>query len=224
MRFDELLGDGEPEPGAARLGGLVEAVEDAAERVRRDTRARVGDDEHNLTVVLARVDAHPAAPRRIAKRVRDEVREDLPSADRIGVREREVRRRIGVKRDPGLLGLRLERRDRFLRERREIGRLAMERECAGLGERERPQILDEPRKHLRLVEDREEMLFVGRVHPVDECLEVSLDDRERGAQLVADIGEQAPPLLLARTKAAGHRVEGACERASFTWTALVDAR
>ena len=30
VRFDELLGDGEPQPGAARLGRLVEAVEDTA--------------------------------------------------------------------------------------------------------------------------------------------------------------------------------------------------
>src|SRR2546425_9884600 len=68
------------------------------------------------------------------------------------------------------------------------------------------------------------MCLVGGMDAVDERLEVAPHDREGGPELVADIGEQAPPLLLTRTQAAGHRVERARERARFARATLVDAR
>ena len=50
----------------------------------------------------------------------------------------------------------------------------MERESARLGERQRAQILDEARQHLRLIEDRDEVRFVGGVNAIDERFEVAL--------------------------------------------------
>ena len=67
-----------------------------------------------------------------------------------------------------------------------VGRLAVERERPGLGQGERPQVVDQPGQHARLVEDDREMRRVGRVDAVDDRLEVALDDGQRRPQLVAD--------------------------------------
>ena len=47
-------------------------------------------------------------------------------------------------------------------------------ERARLRERKRPQVLNQAREDLRFIEDREQMLFIGRVHAVDHRLEISL--------------------------------------------------
>ena len=52
---------------------------------------------------------------------------------------------------------------------------------------------------------------IGWVDAVDHRLEVAGDDREGRPQLVADVGEQRPSLLLVRFEARGHRVEPAGE-------------
>ena len=49
---------------------------------------------------------------------------------------------------------------------REVDRLAPQGEAAGLDERERPQILDQPVERPDLVEDGREVLGVGRVDAV----------------------------------------------------------
>ena len=51
----------------------------------------------------------------------------------------------------------------------------------------------------------------GRVDAVDDRLEVAGDDRQRRAQLVADVGEQVAALLLVGLQAGGHGVEAAGE-------------
>src|SRR5207244_5197623 len=69
--------DGEAEPRGAdrpRLA-LREPLEDALALVRRDARAAVGDDYPYLAVVRGRLDRHPSAARRVAERVRHQVRE-----------------------------------------------------------------------------------------------------------------------------------------------------
>ena len=78
----------------------------------------------------------------------------------------------------------------------------------GLGQGERPQVVDQPAEDARLVEDRApRCVRVGRIDAVDDRLEVALDDGQRRPQLVADVGEQRPALALVGLEPLGHRVE-----------------
>ena len=52
------------------------------------------------------------------------------------------------------------------------------------------------------------MLLVEGMDAVDHRLEVALDDRERRAQLVGDVGEKTPALVVARLEPRRHLVEG----------------
>src|SRR5207302_2481882 len=75
--LDDVADDGEAEPRGAdrpRLA-LHEPLEDALALVRRDARAAVGDDDPYLAAVRGRLDGHPSAARRVAERVRHQVRE-----------------------------------------------------------------------------------------------------------------------------------------------------
>ena len=51
----------------------------------------------------------------------------------------------GIEHDPRGIGLRAEGRDRVGQQLRDVRRLAMERERAGLGERQRAEVIDEER-------------------------------------------------------------------------------
>ena len=87
----------------------------------------------------------------------------------------------------------------------------MEGQGPGLGQGDRPEVLDEPAEDQCLVEDRREVLRVGRVDPVDDRLDVAANDRQGRAQLMAHIGEQRAPLAFVRLEALGHRVEACRE-------------
>ncbi len=58
-----------------------------------------------------------------------------------------------------------------------IGRFAVQRQRAGLGERHRAQVIDEPLHDAGLLEDRGEVRLVGRVDAIDHRLEVPGDHR-----------------------------------------------
>ena len=104
----------------------------------------------------------------------------------IDVEERQVVVERRRQPDPGGLRGRPEvpRPRRPSRIERSVG-LPMERQAAGLGQRDGPEIVDEPSQDLRLVEDRGEVLLVGRVDSVEDRLDVALNDRQRRPQLVA---------------------------------------
>ena len=116
-----------------------------------------------------------------------------------------------VDRDRGGLGGRTEGARHVGDEQVGVGRLRVERQHARLRERDRAQVVDEPLEDARLVEDRGEVRRVCRVDTVDDRLEVAGDDRQRRPQLVADVRQQAPALLLVRLQPGGHGVEAAGE-------------
>ena len=76
--LDEAAGDRQPQPGPARIGRLREPVEDVGQEGRVDPGAGVGDrdlDAPRLAAALDRAaDGDRPAGRRVADRVRDEVR------------------------------------------------------------------------------------------------------------------------------------------------------
>ena len=88
----------------------------------------------------------------------------------------------------------------------------MERQAARFRERQRPQVVDKPRQHPRLVEDRGEVRLIRWVDAVEQRLEVALDDAQRRSELVADVGEERAPLALIRVEPLRHRVEVADQR------------
>ena len=106
---------------------------------------------------------------------------------------------------------------------RQVGGLPVERQRAGLGQAERPQVLDQAGEHAGLLEDRAEMLLrrPGRRHR--RSLRVALDDAEWRAQLVADLGEQPSALHLVDLEARRHGVERA-HRSRSSPRAAVDLR
>jgi len=141
----------------------------------------------------AHLDAHGAAGRRVAQRVRDEVREDLPDADRVGV-DRGGALGARAERDAGALRLIGERPRDVTRDRLQLDRLPVQRERAALGQREGAQVVDEPGEHLRLLEEHRDVLAIDRSHAIEERLDVALHDRERRPQLVGHVGEELLPL------------------------------
>jgi len=65
-----------------------------------------------------------------------------------------------------------------------------------------------------------EVLPIGRVHPVEQRLDVALDHGERGPQLMRHVGQRRLALLLHLLESAAHRVERAGQRADFARTLL----
>ena len=91
--------------------------------------------------------------------------------------------------------------------------LGVEGERAGLGERQRAQVVDQAAQDPGLLEDQREVVGVGRIDAVEDRLEVALDHGERRPELVADLGQQRPALALVGLESSGHRVEPAGELA-----------
>ena len=98
-------------------------------------------------------------------------------------------------------------------ERDDVGGLALERQRAGIRQRQRPQILDQPRQHMRFLEQLRELPIVARIDAVEQTFEAALQDRQRRAQLVRDVGHQVAPQAVGVLQPLGHRVERACARA-----------
>ena len=150
----------------------------------------------------------PAAARRVADRVRDEVRQDLPDPDGIDVEEGQVGGRLDDEIDAGLGGGRRERGGRLAEQDVRVGRLPMEGQGARLRERDRPEVVDEALQDVRLLDEPGQVGLVGGMDAVGDGLEVAAEHGQRRSQLVAHVGEQRPPLLLVRLESRGHRVEG----------------
>ena len=93
----------------------------------------------------------------------------------------------------------------------------MELERAGLRQGHGPQVVDEALHDARLLEDRAQMLGVGRVDAIDHRLEVAGDDGQRRPELVADVGEERSTLPLIDLEPLDHRVEPMDELADRSW-------
>ena len=99
-------------------------------------------------------DRDPATGRRVAEGVGDEVGEDLADPDRVDVEDRQIPLDGGVELDARRGRGRLERAHDVADEDVGIGRFAVEGERPGLGQRQRPQVVDQPAEDPRLVEDQ----------------------------------------------------------------------
>ena len=96
----------------------------------------------------------------------------------------------------------------------------MERQRTGLGEGDGPKVVDQPVDEQRLVPERREVRVVARAKPIEHALEPAPDDRQRGSQLVADVGEKCPAALVRRCEALREGVERMGRRSKLTRPAL----
>ena len=106
----------------------------------------------------------------------------------------------------------------LMKDARQTG-LPVELQRAGLDRRQRLQVIEEARHLRRFLEQRRELAVIARVDAVDHALDVAADDRQRISQLMRDVGQQHPPLLLVGLEPVGHRVEGE-HQATHRWRAV----
>ena len=218
MRLDQVLRDRQAEPGAAGVGRPGEPVEDAVGDLGRQARAPVAD----LDPGRVRIPSPASAPivdralRAGCSGARSRRGSRGPRGSGSGRRRRAAGRRpsrsgtSSVDRRPARLGDRRERAgdvgDEQRRGRSARGGAAAcpasDRATVRRSSISRPSTRVSSRIAARCV-------GVGRVDAVDERLDVALDHRQRGAQLVADVGQQRAALALVGLEPGGHRVEAA---------------
>ena len=100
VRFDQLAGDGQTQPGAAHCQGravlaAIELLEDPLAVFGGDTRAVVDNLNFDLVANHAGADADLGARCRIARRVRQQVVHHLPESVQVGGHGRQGRRQLG---------------------------------------------------------------------------------------------------------------------------------
>ena len=197
MQLDELLDQRQPDAAAlvrARAGVLdaVEPLEQAGHLAGGDADAGVGHRDHRVAALRAHGDPDTAVEgelQRVAEQVQDHL---LPHAavevDRIGQR-RAVHREVkagpvhGGPEDAGKLGRHL----------RDVGRLVARLHPPGLDPGEVEQGVDQPAQPQPVAADDLELLAHLRAGVGQQPLEFLRgphDQRQRGAELVADVGEE----------------------------------
>jgi len=182
--------DGKSQSGAARLVGFRESVEQVRKNLGCDAWSPIDDREHDSVAPALTGDHDVATCRCVAQSVGDEVAEHLADPQRVELDQRQIIRRLDSQPHTGLGRQRLERGGDFLGEDREVGRLEMEGKGAGLRKGQRSEILGRARSAIRISSTAAgQMGFIGRVDAVDHRFELALQDRQRSAQLVADIGQ-----------------------------------
>ena len=77
----------------------------------------------------------------------------------------------------------------------------------GVGGRQGLQVADHARQPQHLVAQRGQLVRGGLGDPVEQCLVPGLQHRDRGAQLVGDVGDQVPAQLFLPVPRVGHLVE-----------------
>ncbi len=177
----------------ARLVGAPEALEHVPELVGGDSRPGIGDSHANLVAGFLSGDLDPSALRGVSHRVREQVRQHLPDAVRVDRDDDGRRREVQVECHALCLGDGVAACGESAQGRCEVCRLAPEDEFAGVGKRERPQVVDEVLEEQGLILERGDLGLCQRVQAVQEGLEVGLQNGERVAQLVRDVGNQPTP-------------------------------
>src|SRR3954468_1901974 len=211
-RFDELLDDREPDPGAAsasvaRFLHPVEALEDVWQVVGGNGLAGVRHRHDDVVATTLGRDGDRASGLRVADGVLEQVRQDLGETVRVGAggdRSRDLGTKLEACRRSARSGEIDGRPDRVREIDLTLGRLGRARIARGeLVERSR-----QPDETVRLLPQRFEGRPVRRDHAVAEGLEIALQVGQGRPELVRCVGDElaSHPLLLFET--GRHLVEG----------------
>jgi hypothetical protein len=77
------------------------------------------------------------------------------------------------------------------------------------------QVVDQMTQPPGLLQKRRQVVVVTRMDPVHLSLDLTLQHGQRVPQLVGDVGQEAPPLLLVGGQPGRHLVEGLGEEAQL---------
>ncbi len=159
----------------------------------------------------------------MTQRVLEQVAKDLTEPHRVDVDHRQIGGDIGRQLDPVFIRSAPVDRHDVIDQGSRRERLTMQYQCTGFGCRQRAQVLQEAREDIRFVEQSSQVLRVGRVQPVEHGLGVAADHRERGPQLVCEVGQQLPAPGFVVLQAVGHAIERIGESSVITTTPWFDA-
>src|SRR5688500_12807749 len=194
VRLDDLLRDGEPEPGARHrsrslIVRLIELLEDVRQLLRRDPGARVTHLDLHVMVRWGRGQLHGAARWSELEGVREQVAHDF--VDAIGIPLYFLGKPI-AHRDPeldaALYGQHVEGALELVEQGGEMDRARLDAPAARLESRHVQQLSGQPRERAPLRLDRREDLGLfareRSVYAVLHELKVAQDDVDRRLQLV----------------------------------------
>ncbi len=217
VELDDLLGDGQAQPGAAVVGGPARVqTREALERPRpvlgRDPRPLVAHPQPDaLSPGRGRQHHQPsggAVPHRVVQQVGEDLREQVG----IGAHAQPLRDLAARHHPlPGHDGL----PQGLLAQLAQLDVLTLDQPGPGLQAGQVEQLRDQPAQPLGLGERGAEGDGIGVGDPVDHVLQHRPERGDRRTELVADVGHQLPALPVHLAQVGGHRVEGAGELADL---------
>ena len=103
--------------------------------------------------------------------------------------------------------------DRVGHQRRGMGALVVQGQAAGVGQGQGVEVVDQAAQHLGLLQQRPQVTLVPGVDAVDLGLDAALQDGQGRAQLVGDVGQEPPSLLLRGGQPGRDVVDGVAQQA-----------
>ena len=187
------------------MSAAPEPVEDAGQFVGGDAGAGVGDGQHRVRPGGPGRDGDVAARRGELQRVGQQVGDDLVQPARVGVDA--GRREPSLQGDPGRLELPGQAVGGGGGQAGQVAGAPGQVQGGGVGGGQVLQVADHAGQPQHLIAQRRQLVRGGLGDPVEQGLVPGLQDRDRGAQLVRDVGDQVAAQLVLPVQGVGHLVE-----------------
>src|SRR6266849_4249419 len=198
MHFDDVLGDGEAQAGAAELAGArsvdaIEALEDARLVGGGDANAGIGDGEDDFGAAGLGADRDLAARERVLRGVVEQILQDFREAATVaGDVGHAVEGRDGNG-DFSFGGAMARGFHAGFDKLRDADAADFELQAVGVHFREHEQVFGEAREAARMLDDNFEKApaMLRIVHgPGEQRFREALNGGERGAKFVGDVGDE----------------------------------
>ena len=200
MELHDALRDRQAEPGvripSMRVSGPVEVVEDAGKMLGGDARSTVGDRHPHRVPIGCDQDPDRSAVRRMRERVVDQVLEHALDEGDVRLDHRQPLAGVDVDGRATVLRLQLELLRDVADELGQRDRLAFGGLLARIELRKLEQVPDEAAQPLALAEGHREIVLPlgpAKLRVLElQRLDVAMQRRERGAQIVGDVRHHLP--------------------------------
>ncbi len=176
--------------------------------LRRHARAGVGDRDRNLTIPMRHVDRHAPARRGMAQTVIQQVAQYLGHPLRVHPHTGQAIGGLEIQRYPPVGSDGAKAGHDASHPLAHIGEHRDQCQSPGVGQAEHAQVFHQPGQQPRLLQHRLQVFGVGGEDTIGERLQVALDDGQRGAQFVGDVGGLLAAGLLSAGQVSGHLVKG----------------